>query len=119
MSTSTGVAPARPIAATVATAVCATVITSSPGPMCSARSASVSASVPGVDADAAGRACPGGEFVLEGGHLRAQNVPAALQHAQRGGVQFRALCLVGGPQVVEGNGHVEQARSTQKRRNEK
>ena len=39
MSTKTGVAPVEEIATVVATAVCETVNTSSPGPMSSARSA--------------------------------------------------------------------------------
>ena len=46
MSTSTGVAPASSMAATVATAVCETVKTGRPGPMPQARSARSSASVP-------------------------------------------------------------------------
>ena len=46
MSTNTGVAPAYSIAATVATNVNGTVITSSPGPMPAASSARCSALVP-------------------------------------------------------------------------
>ena len=46
MSTSTGVAPASSMADTVATAVCDTVITSSPGRTPQPRSARCSASVP-------------------------------------------------------------------------
>src|SRR6185312_939416 len=46
ISTSTGIAPARSIAATVATAVCDTVKTRSPAPIPQARSASSIASVP-------------------------------------------------------------------------
>jgi len=46
MSTSTGVAPANSIASTVAMNVWAVVITSSPGPMSSAWSASTRAAVP-------------------------------------------------------------------------
>ena len=46
ISTSTAVAPARSIAATVATAVCDTVKTRSPAPMPQARKASSIASVP-------------------------------------------------------------------------
>jgi hypothetical protein len=46
MSTSTGVAPQSSIAATVATAVWETVMTSSPGPMPQPRSARCRASVP-------------------------------------------------------------------------
>ncbi len=46
ISISTGIAPARSIAATVATAVCDTVNTRSPAPMPQARTASSSASVP-------------------------------------------------------------------------
>ena len=45
-STNTGIAPAHSIADTVAVAVCDTVITSSPGPISSARKAISIASVP-------------------------------------------------------------------------
>ena len=45
-STKTGIAPAASIAATVATAVWETVITSSPGPIFNARKANSIASVP-------------------------------------------------------------------------
>ena len=45
-STSTGEAPVSSIAATVATAVCETVMTASPGPTSQARKASAIASVP-------------------------------------------------------------------------
>ena len=89
MSTSTGVAPASSIAATVATAVWLTVKTASPGPMPAARSASTSASVPLATPIACGGADELRELALERRDRGPEDVAPALQ-----GLAHRRLDLV-------------------------
>ena len=69
------------MAATVATKVWGTVITSSPGPMPAARNARCSALVPELTAMPWAAPLVGRELPLEAGDLLAQHELAALQHA--------------------------------------
>ena len=82
MSANTGRAPAIMIASAEYAADSGDVMTSSPGPMPSARSASAMRVGSGADADAVRRAARGRELALEGFELRAEHEPAALDHAR-------------------------------------
>ena len=70
--------------------VCAGTITSSPGPIPAASSASVSAAVPERDADAVLDAAVGGELGLEGVDLGAEDEAAVAEDRVEGGAQFGA-----------------------------
>ena len=74
-------APAARIAATVATAVCETVMTSSPGPMPSALSAKINASVPLATPTRMTAAAIFGECALKSFDFGAENVGPAIEHA--------------------------------------
>ena len=76
MSTRTGVAPHISTAATVATAVWDTVITSSPGPIPSASQRKVKGLCSVSHAHGIGNADVVGELSFKGGGLVAQNVAA-------------------------------------------
>ena len=93
------------MAATDATKVYGTVITSSPGPIPAARSAKWRALVPEFKRNALGRGAIGREFLLEGGHFGAENELGSLEDSGDGGVNLRLDALILRFQVEEGNLH--------------
>ena len=84
MSANTGRAPAITIASAVYAADSGVVITSSPGPMPSARRMSAMRVGAVADADGVRRAGRGGELRLERLDLRAEHEPAAVDDALDG-----------------------------------
>ena len=82
MSANTGRAPAIMIASAEYAAESGEVITSSPGPIPSARSAIAERIGAGADADRVRRGAGRGELALEGVELGPEHEPAALQHAR-------------------------------------
>ena len=97
MSISTAVAPARSMAAMVATAVWETVNTRSPLPMPQARKASSIRSV--AYTDGVGSPDESRESRLEGLDFLAKDVKAAVENASDGGIYGGALREIAGARI--------------------